>query len=210
MHLVPAVSAPSHGFLPILIFFSAMKLPVAIVAVFWAAGSYVIYLFLSRFLTSRRNAAKARELKCEDPPFQKNRYPLGIDQVIRAVNADKAKLFPLDQIQRTLDTGAITYKYSVLGNNNIFTADEKNIQAILATQFNDFDLGPHRRGNFWPLLGNGIFTQGSLPEQFHCSSRIALESRRMPKILGSVDPQRLLLICLTGWTCKGAFTGYDG
>ena len=76
-----------------------MELPIAIVAVFWAAGSYFIYLFLSRFLTSRRNAAKARELKCEDPPFQKNRYPLGIDQVIRAVNADKAKLFPLDQIQ---------------------------------------------------------------------------------------------------------------
>jgi cytochrome P450 len=75
------------------------------------------------------------------------------------VNADKAKLFPLDQIQRTLDTGAITYKYSVLGNNNIFTADEECIKAILATQFNDFDLGPHRRGNFWPLLGNGIFSQ---------------------------------------------------
>jgi hypothetical protein len=93
-----------------------------------------------------------------------------------------------------LDTGAITYKYSVLGNNNIFTADEKNIQAILATQFNDPDLGPHRRGNFWPLLGNGIFTQ----------------ARRMPKILGFVDPQRLLLTCLTGWTCMGTFTGYDG
>jgi hypothetical protein len=175
----------------LLVFFSTMELSIATVAVFWAAGSYVIYLFLSRFLTSRRNAAKARELKCEDPPFQKNRYPLGIDQVIRAVNADKAKLFPLDQIQRTLDTGAITYKYSVLGNNNIFTADEENIRAILATQFNDFDLGPHRRGNFWPLLGNGIFTQ-------------------VPKILGSVDPQRLLLTCLTGWTCMGAFTGYDG
>jgi hypothetical protein len=172
-----------------------MELPIAIVAVFWAAGSYVIYLFLSRFLTSRRNAAKARELKCEDPPFQKNRYPLGIDQVIRAVNADKAKLFPPDQIRRCSDTGAITYKYSVLGNNNIFTADEKNIRAILATQFNDFDLGPHRRGNFWPLLGNGIFTQ---------------VTRRMPKILGSVNPQRLLLTRLTGWTCMGAFTGYDG
>lgn len=37
--------------------------------------------------------------------------------------------------------------------------DEKNIQAILATQFKDFDIGPVRRGNFFPLLGNGIFTQ---------------------------------------------------
>ena len=37
--------------------------------------------------------------------------------------------------------------------------DEKNIQAILATQFKDFDIGPKRRNNFMPLLGNGIFTQ---------------------------------------------------
>jgi len=38
------------------------------------------------------------------------------------------------------------------------TVDPKNIQAVLATQFHDFSLGQTRRGNFFPLLGNGIFT----------------------------------------------------
>jgi len=136
-----------------------MQLPIAIMALGWAFVAYIIYLVLNSFVTSRRNAAKARELKCEEPPFQKNRYPLGVDNLLRAIEADKQKQFPVDAIQRTADTGAITYRYSILGNKNIFTADEKNVQAILATQFNDFDLGPHRRGNFWPLLGNGIFSQ---------------------------------------------------
>jgi hypothetical protein len=41
-------------------------------------------------------------------------------------------------VQRSLDVGAITYKYQVLGATNISTSDEKNIQAMLATQFADF------------------------------------------------------------------------
>lgn len=138
-----------------------MELPIATAALLLVA-SYIIFVLLSNFLTSRRIASKARELKCVEPPFQKNRYPLGIDNIQRALAADKEKRFPPDIIQRTLDVGAITYRYSMLGNNNIFTADEKNIQAILATQFKDFDLGPTRRGNFWPLLGNGIFTQDGI------------------------------------------------
>ncbi|KAK2628894.1 hypothetical protein QTJ16_001997 [Diplocarpon rosae] len=135
-----------------------MYLSVTLMA-FWMVAAYVIYLFVSSFLRSRQQAVQARELQCEEPPFQKNRYPLGIDQIIRALAADRDKQFPVDTIKRMSDVGAITYRYSVLGNRNIFTADEKNIQAILASQFSDFDLGPTRRGNFWPLLGNGIFTQ---------------------------------------------------
>ena len=135
-----------------------MQLPIATTATL-VVVSYIIYLVLASFLQPCRNARKARELKCEEPPLQKNKYPLGIDQIQKALAADKEKLFPIEMAKRTVEIGAITYRYSVLGNNNIFTADEKNIQAILATQFSDFDLGPTRRGNFWPLLGNGIFTQ---------------------------------------------------
>jgi cytochrome P450 len=49
------------------------------------------------------------------------------------------------------------------------TADEKNIQALLATQFDEFDIGPLRRGNFLPLLDNGIFTQSG-PAWSHSKS----------------------------------------
>lgn len=115
-----------------------MELPIAVIALGWALVAYVIYFFVSAFVTSRRRAAKARELKCEEPPFQKNKYPFGIDNLMRALEADKVKRFPPDMVQRTIDVGAITYKYQVLGATNISTSDEKNVQAILATQFNDF------------------------------------------------------------------------
>lgn len=51
-----------------------------------------------------------------------------------------------------------TWVQCFLGTDVFVTVDPKNIQAILATQFDDFALGKTRRGNFWPMLGNGIFT----------------------------------------------------
>ena len=115
-----------------------MELPVAIVALGWALVAYVIYFFVSLILTSRRHAATARELKCEEPAWQQNKWPLGIDNLMRALAADREKQFPVDMIRRTIENGAITYKYSILGTTNVATSDEKNIQAILATQFADF------------------------------------------------------------------------
>ena len=103
-----------------------------------ASAAYGLYSVGSAVVKSYQNSSKARSLKCEEPPFQKNRYPLGIDNLLRALAADKAQLFPVDTIQRIADTGAITFRYSILGSRNIFTADEKNIQAVLATQFSDF------------------------------------------------------------------------
>lgn len=140
-----------------------MRISITAIGLGWTLVTYVLYLFLQSFLTSRRNAKKARELKCEAPIIQKNRWPLGLDQLKRALAADKAQLFPVDSYKRTIENNAITYQYSILGVKQLFTADEKNVQAILATQFADFDLGPHRRGNFSPLLGNGIFTEDGKP-----------------------------------------------
>jgi cytochrome P450 len=138
---------------------TAMHVPLAVVALGWAVISYVLYSVVTGLIKARRHAALAKEWNCRDPPIQKNRLPFGIDNLQRSLKADKEKMFPVDAIKRTKDVGAITFKHSTLGSTNVFTADEKNIQALLATQFNDFDLGPIRRGNFFPLLGNGIFTQ---------------------------------------------------
>lgn len=135
-----------------------MQIPYAI-ALALITVSCFLYVVLSNFIRSWRHAALARKWSTQDPPVLKNRLPFGIDLVQRVMKSDKEMLFPVDAITRTEDAGAITYKYSTLGSTNIFTADEKNVQAILATQFPDYDLGPLRRGNFFPLLGNGIFTQ---------------------------------------------------
>ncbi|KAL2679043.1 hypothetical protein Neosp_009799 [[Neocosmospora] mangrovei] len=135
-----------------------MQISFTLGTLIWVLTPYIIYTIISSFIISRRHAAKARELKCEEPPFEKNRWPLGIDNLLRALAADKAQQFPVDMIKRFEDLGAHTYRYQILGNRNIRTADPKNIQAILANKFSDFDVGPSRRGNFLPMLGSGIFT----------------------------------------------------
>jgi cytochrome P450 len=48
--------------------------------------------------------------------------------------------------------------YGLFNSTLVDTAEPENIQAILATKFHDFDLGPFRRENFHDMLGNGIFT----------------------------------------------------
>jgi hypothetical protein len=115
-----------------------MQLPFEIALV--ASVAYIIYLAVSQFIASRRNVANAQKHGCKEPPLQKNKYPLGIDNLLRAIAADKAKLFPVDAIKRTVDVGSITYKYTLLGTTNYFTADEKNIQTMLATKFSDWDV----------------------------------------------------------------------
>jgi hypothetical protein len=188
-----------------------MQTPLAIAALSWAAVAYVLYVFLFRFIQTRRNAALARKLDCQEPPKQLNprrkKLPLGIDNLARSFAADKAQQFPTDVIERIHDTGAITFSYSILGTKSYFTADEKNIQTMLATSFQDFDLGPNRRGNFWPLLGNGIFSQDGagwehsramMRPQFAREqvSDLDLEERHVQKMMKALE----ITLRPDGWT----------
>lgn len=56
-----------------------------------------------------------------------------------------------------------TFKNYVMFQNVYFTSDPRNIQAMLATQFNDYILGPGRIGNMGGMVGSGIFTQDGKP-----------------------------------------------
>lgn len=185
-----------------------MQITYAIVGLAWVSVSYILYVVLTNFIQSWRHAALAREWSTQDPPVLKSRLPFGIDLVQRVMKSDKEMLFPVDAIARTKDAGAITYKYSTLGSTNIFTADEKNVQAILATQFPDYDLGPIRRGNFYPLLGNGIFTQDGKPWE-HSRSMIRPQFAR--ELVSDLEleerqVQNLMRAIITkpgdGWTDK--------
>jgi cytochrome P450 len=55
--------------------------------------------------------------------------------------------------------GRYTYRLNSLASKNMITTnDPENIQAMLATQFHDFDLGIGRKKFFFDVIGNGIFT----------------------------------------------------
>ncbi|KAF7868659.1 hypothetical protein EAF04_005189 [Stromatinia cepivora] len=57
---------------------------------------------------------------------------------------------------------AKTYEVKPPGRIGIFTTDPVNVQAIIVTHFEDYGLGSRREG-FYPMIGEGIFTQDGEP-----------------------------------------------
>lgn len=121
--------------------------------------AYFVYRLFSSFLTSRRHARNAARLGCKLPPARPYNLPLGVDLVRRVMKADQEKrvLDMFIDVYNELGCPG-TWRQPNWTTENIVTVDPKNIQAILATQFNDFAIGKERRSNFFPMLGNGIFT----------------------------------------------------
>lgn len=56
------------------------------------------------------------------------------------------------------ETGSPTIEFDAFGARVIFTADEENLKAILATQFADYGKGPKFHGEWKEFLGDSIFT----------------------------------------------------
>ena len=115
-------------------------------------------LAVSQLAKSRRHASRATAWGCRKPYRKHNMFPFGIDQLAALLKADQENRVPQKLLQISLDTGHATFVQSVGGFEAIVTSDPKNVQAVLALQFKDFELGSLRRKNFFPMLGNGIFT----------------------------------------------------
>ena len=117
-----------------------------------------VYWIVSTFISDQYHARKAKKLGAQPPPRRHARLPFGIDLVRRMGKADEEHVIP--DLLTTIhgEMGCDTWVQSFLGTTNFTTADPKNIQALLATQFNDFEIGALRRNNFFPMFGNGIFT----------------------------------------------------
>ena len=82
--------------------------------------------------------------------------PLGFD---KALDEDRLLEY-IKMLQSTTQEAqgrkVTTMEMTVLGRKSFMTTDVKNIQAVLAHQFNDFGLGEDRIGSFLPMLGVGI------------------------------------------------------
>lgn len=119
---------------------------------------YIIYTCIHGVLLSCQHVRRAAQFGCRPVPMLPHRYPLGIDTVWRLIKADRNLRLPTEFEQMTDDMSCATFGRWRLCKKVFMTSDPKNIQAILATQFLDFDIGSDRRGNFAPMLGHGIFT----------------------------------------------------
>lgn len=112
-------------------------------------------------LSAWQHARNARNLGCGSIPTYPSDF-FGIRNLRDTLRADKEKLVP-ELVQRRVDELSVregryvsTYNLYSLNRTNITTVDPKNIQAVLATQFKDFELGVSRRNALHPLLGTGI------------------------------------------------------
>ena len=121
----------------------------------------------------------------------------------------------LDHIVSRYPLHGNTWKGRILFGTSIGTIEPENIKAILATSFKDFALGSERHDNFYPLLGDGIFTldgagwehsRANLRPQFsreQVSDVEALElhvqrlMNRLPEGDGEVADLQPLFYCLT-------------
>ncbi|EUC39308.1 hypothetical protein COCCADRAFT_21391 [Bipolaris zeicola 26-R-13] len=132
----------------------------------WAGISFVLYKIACSIILSRKRATTARQLGClPAPPLELVPFdPLGLHNIAILIQADKNSLIPQWMEERHKRACAkagreiTTFHQNVMGGENYFTIEPKNIQAILATQFKDFGLGVVRNRNFSPLLGHGIFS----------------------------------------------------
>ncbi|KAF3942314.1 hypothetical protein ABW19_dt0206010 [Dactylella cylindrospora] len=101
---------------------------------------------------------KFRKLHGTERPTKKpQNLPFGLDILYVVLSNFKKQQLP-EFIRSEFELYGNTYALSLLGTTSISTREPRNVQALLATQFKEFGLGPSRYGVFKPLLGDGIFT----------------------------------------------------
>ncbi|RMD42597.1 hypothetical protein DV735_g2558, partial [Chaetothyriales sp. CBS 134920] len=121
---------------------------------------YILYSVLHSYFKQWQYNRKAAALGCELPPLRPYKYPGGLDIILELIKADKRHQIPnfVFTVFANKMNGIDTFRQYLFGDLVIATVNPENIKTILAKKFDDFDLGEVRRGAFWPLLGNGIFT----------------------------------------------------
>ncbi|KAI1272030.1 cytochrome P450 [Xylaria sp. FL0933] len=85
------------------------------------------------------------------------RWPLGLDLFFKALAATKEG-HTLKFFLTVVNECGPTFVQHLFGVSGIDTIDPENIEAVLSTNFSDYDLGL-RPFTFRALLGSGIFTQ---------------------------------------------------
>lgn len=144
-----------------------MTLPFVVFLVAAAIALRLVWYVVARV----QHAQNARKLGCGPVPA----YPrdlFGISTLKESLAADKVKAIPelaerrvkymSDQEGRYVST----FRMRMLNREHVVTVDPKNIQAVLATQFKDFELGQSRRNALHPLLGTGIVSSAFVGDRY--------------------------------------------
>ena len=113
-----------------------------------------LYFLITYFVKSRK-FAKSHGAKSPKVLRHWDLF-LGLDCVVYTARVTAKKL-TFSDIQTNFREIGSAYVTRVLGDDFLFTDDPKNAQAILITQFPNFNMGGRRRQDTSKLLGHGIF-----------------------------------------------------
>ncbi|MCJ1231193.1 hypothetical protein MMC12_007870 [Toensbergia leucococca] len=125
-----------------------------------SAVAVVLYKSVLAFAEHRRRVTEAARRGCAPVRLLPKRDPLGLLELKKTLEAGREHRH-LDHVIECMDAvgqDIHTFQDNVLGHKFLATRDPENVQALLATQAQDFDLTPNRLGALGPFLGRGIFT----------------------------------------------------
>ncbi|KAJ5261278.1 hypothetical protein N7478_011873 [Penicillium angulare] len=119
-------------------------------------GAACVAFLVVRYLTQLHHHRKlSKSLHCE-PCARGPRGFLGIPAFLTLAKAVHEKRW-IDYLCDQYGIYGNTFNQFMFGRELMATIEPENVKAILATQFKDFSLGT-RHEQFYPLLGDGIFT----------------------------------------------------
>jgi hypothetical protein len=189
-----------------------------------AFTAWVVFVQVRSWLRWRALKKWGAEQGCKDAPALPNKLPGGIERYglvidfllgrlksmnfffslsfwnwrleieLRLIDTDFD--FLEDSVRkRTLNMGVETFRINNAFNETmVITSDPENVQALLATKFHDFDLGPQRRQMFEELLGHGIFVAEGEAWAHYRKSQF-LGELRVPVVVGIVPQMHIPDIC---------------
>lgn len=120
---------------------------------------YLVYSYIVS-INEERKFKKFREEKgCEAPHQIVNKLPWGLERVYYILRAPLKGLDVFDDVIAVYQaaSGYTNEATGIFGQRAIGTSDPKNLQAVLATKFNDFEQGEVRHNVFGIVLGKSIF-----------------------------------------------------
>ncbi|KAL3475350.1 n-alkane-inducible cytochrome P450 [Aspergillus californicus] len=134
--------------------------------ILWSLSASILvggltWAIVNRYITRQRKLRADEQIAiakgCLSLESWNSTWPLGLDLLLKAFQYERRQQI-LKFFLDVIDESGNTFEQNLLFARGIDTIEPVNIQAVLSTQFTDFNLGL-RPPTFDPLLGSGIFTQ---------------------------------------------------
>jgi hypothetical protein len=124
-----------------------------------ALGVFLVYKIVVSTYRNKKFRLFKKKKGCQDAIDLSGSFPYGFERINRIRNLRKSGEDVLDDILGAEFKTANTFEMTMMeGSRLLTTIEPANVQAMLATQFSDYETGKMRHNQFWPVLGRSIFS----------------------------------------------------